>query len=398
MQRKVIYCSQNKLHICTFDTEAQELLQEDTVFSSTAVERFLRNSHEADTRDNWKSDKQDNDAMLRFVMQRLQVENPAYRYAFTGTATLPDDTSSFYYSISLGEMSGIYRQFFDPQEPERIIISDNQFQIEDIAFGNRKIYASVREKDDLEAHIAVIGLDKPDVTFLTDGDCLDSNPTLSNAQPNTLYYVTSGFGRTSDGELVGNGPKYISRLSLNTMEQEEILMADHTDYWKPREDAQGNLYYLKRPYSMEKPKENPLITIVKAPFRLIRAIGGALNYFTIRYSGKPLQSGGTNPAKSKQKSQQELFIEGNFVQAEKEYQRNLRAKETYPGIIPKSWELCCQKKNGETIRVLQGVCDYDLLPDGSIVYANGSHLLYHPVNGKDRLLVKTDLPSKLHIF
>lgn len=398
MQKKIIYCSQNKIHVCTFNTESQEILLEDSIFSSPAVERFLKNSHEADTRDNWKSDKQDNNAMLRLLMQQQQIENPAYHYAFTGTATLPEDSASFCYSVSLGEMSGIYRQFFDPQEPERIIISDNQFQIEDIVIGKQNIYASVREKDSLEAHIAVMDLDKPGITFLTDGDCLDFNPALSQTQPNTLYYVTSGFGRTADGTLVGKGPQYISRLSLNTMHQEEILADDHTDYWKPKEDAHGNLYYLKRPYHMGKPKENPFFTIIAAPFRLIRAIGGALNYFSIRYSGKPLQSDGSNPTKAKQKSQQELFIEGNFVQAEKEYQRNLRAKEKYPGFIPKSWELCCLKKNGETIRILQGVCDYALLPDGSIVYANGNHLLYHTADGKDRLLVKTDLPSKLHIF
>lgn len=397
MQNKVMYFSQNKLHICTFDTQAQDMLIQDTILSSPAVERFLRNSHEADTRDNWKTDKQDDNAMFRLLMHQQQIENPSYRYTFTGVAAGSED--SFYYSAIMGEMTGIYQQFLNSDKPECIVLSDNHYQIEDITIGNGRIYASVREKDSPEAHIAMIGLNRSGITFLTDGDCIDSHPVLSPLQPNMLYYVTSGFGRLPDGELVGKGPQYISCLSLDTMEQEEILCNDEMDYWNPQVDTQGNLYYLQRPYSMKRPGENPFISIVKAPFRLLGAIGGALNYFTIRYSGKSLQSGGKpSDIKIKQKKPEDLLIEGNFVQAEKEYQKNLRAKEKYPGLIPKNWELCCRKKNGEITRILQGVSDYTLLPDSTILYANGNHLLYHGADGKDRLLVKTDLPNKLHVI
>ena len=93
-----------------------------------------------------------------------------------------------------------------------------------------------------------------------------------------------------------------------------------------------------RPY--KQPSSGPTAKdMLLGPVRLLQALGGFLNLFSMRYGGKPLHSGGAAPAQAKEKSERELFIEGNLIQAERNLKENQRRGEANPGIVSGAWRL-----------------------------------------------------------
>ena len=110
---------------------------------------------------------------------------------------------------------------------------------------------------------------------------------------------------------------------------------------KPQDDADGNIYYIRRKYVPTKQKSNLAMDILMFPVRIIKAIGGFLSVFSMAFGGEPLRTGGKNPAKSKTADEREAFIEGNLIKAEKQL-----SGDADDGIIPSDWELVKRDKNG----------------------------------------------------
>ncbi|MEG0483158.1 MAG: hypothetical protein RR569_08630, partial [Acinetobacter sp.] len=135
--------------------------------------------------------------------------------------------------------------------------------------------------------------------------------------------------------------------------------------------------------------------IVFAPFKIIRAIVGWLDFFTQRYTGESLKTtSGHNPAKTQQKSEEELFVEGNLIKAQQNLERNKKAGEKYPGMIPNSWELIKMTPSGDMTTLKKGVMSFALKND-SIFFSNGQYLVEITPDQNEKLLVEAKLISKI---
>ena len=167
---------------------------------------------------------------------------------------------------------------------------------------------------------------------------------------------------------------------------------------KPQVDQQGNLYCIQRPYSSGYHKESPFLVlknVVLAPVKIIKAVIGWLDFFTQKYTGESLKTtSGANPAKTKQKSEEELFIEGNLIKAKQSLENNQKNGEKYPGFIPRSWQLIKIKPTGEKEVIKQGVMSF-CIGNNIVIYSNGKHLIQLDENKNETLLCEDKLISKI---
>ena len=138
------------------------------------------------------------------------------------------------------------------------------------------------------------------------------------------------------------------------------------------------------------------LKILYAPFKIIRAVIGWLDFFTQRYTGESLKStSGANPAKARQKSEEELFVEGNLIKAQKALQQNQSAGEKFAGVIPRNWELIQYSADGEQKVLKRGVLGYALNIEGSLYYSNGKYLIAMTADQTEQMLVEARLINKI---
>ena len=185
---------------------------------------------------------------------------------------------------------------------------------------------------------------------------------------------------------------------MGTGDLDVVISDPKFDFFKPKLDSSGNLYFIKRPYTHGDQRESPVTTlkdIVFAPFKIIRAIVGWLDFFTQRYTGESLKTtSGNNPAKSQQKSEEELFVEGNLIKAQQNLERNQKLGEKYPGTIPNSWELVKRSPSGNMTVLKKGVMSY-AIKDDQIFYSNGKYLVEILPDQSEKLLLEAKLISKI---
>jgi hypothetical protein len=118
------------------------------------------------------------------------------------------------------------------------------------------------------------------------------------------------------------------------------------------------------------------------PFRLIYAVVQYLNFFSAMYTGKKLTGGG---GQAREMDMKQMMIWGNLVRA----QRPAQVEDASIDLVPKSWQLYCQRPYGETKMLAGGVLAYDVNEDGRIVFTNGNAIfLLHPDGRKEQLLTE----------
>jgi hypothetical protein len=191
-------------------------------------------------------------------------------------------------------------------------------------------------------------------------------------------------------------------------EMEELFADDKFDFIRVKEDRDGNLYCIKRPYN-PRVRSNIIVDVILFPWRMIKAIFGFFNFIAVVFGGEGLRSN-QDPAnrrdgtKAKQKSERELYIDGNVVNAEQMYKRNKQRGEKFPGMIPHSWELTKITPDNKQICLKKGVLDYTLCENGDILYSNGHAIVRmfgndgNDNNTKEELVEKCRLANNITII
>lgn len=281
------------------------------------------------------------------------------------------------YSISIDNCSGIFsKNPEDDSDLEGHIIhkTDTMFYGVDYNSSAEKMVASI--SNGMFKHLALFRMGSAIFNLLTEGECMDENPVWSRTDPNIIFYDSCGVGKDKDGYFGGYSPKTICRLNTASGDVEEIISIDKHNCIAPREDQQGSLYFIKKPIKVS--PSGPKMTFMDVlfiPIKLLKAVFYWANMFTARYTGDTLTTVGPNPAKAKEKSSAEIFIEGNLINVEKTLKENQEAGEQYPGIAPRSWELMKKQPDGTVTCVKKGVLCFDITRDGQIVYSNGKHMV-----------------------
>lgn len=294
------------------------------------------------------------------------------------------DRGAVYYAMTVNESSGIYRKDPSDLSNEGIILSDQYVNFEE--------FSPIREEEKLlytvseagEKHIGLLDLKSGQSTLLTEGNTRDCAPFWDHGK---ILFSSCGLAEYSasmpekDAQSKQSifsplcGPAAICSLDPNSHEISQILGDNTHDYLHPAVDDQGRLLCIRRPYQAQGKSLSAggcITDVLLFLPRLLWSLVQFLSVFSTMFSGKSLT--GSADTKSVQKSQTELWIDGNRIQAEDEQKRNMRAGDKNPGIIPKNWELIRIEKNGSQTVLAKGVCAF--LADGTDIYlSNGSAIL-----------------------
>ncbi|MDQ9171826.1 hypothetical protein Q8A64_15540 [Oxalobacteraceae bacterium R-40] len=238
------------------------------------------------------------------------------------------------------------------------------------------------------ANIAVMDSEGNQLRELTGGDTYDSSPAWLPGNNDEILYQSTGIARTPEGHVLAHANATIQLLNLNTQSVAPIMDDPRYDFLQPRVCAQGNLYFIRRPY--EPPKYGPnnfIIDTLLFPFRLVRAIFHYLNFFSLVYSRKPLTSA-SGPALHA--DLKDIVLKGKRIDAEKALRKGM-AVNGVPSLVPASWQLIRRTRQGMESMLATNVVSYDITFDGQIIFSNGRGVFLLAADGKPRLLFKNDV-------
>jgi hypothetical protein len=235
------------------------------------------------------------------------------------------------------------------------------------------------------ANLATMRADGSDLTEITEGDSSDLAPYWVPGESQKLVFQSAGMGRGAQGHLMVRGPYLIQQLDLDSGEMSCLLEDPKFDLMAPRLDAQGRVYAIRRPYEKTHRSFSPfraVLDLVMLPLNVLHALFQWLNFFSVRYTGKPLTSAGGT--RGKEIDLKQMFILGNQVDAEKVSREP--QTDDMPAIVPQSWQLIRQQKGGAPQILAKGVLSYDLAENGDLIYSNGSAIYRLDLYGrKERL-------------
>jgi hypothetical protein len=342
------------------------------------VEKYKKSIESINRRNDWKNTGKG----AQFMGQYRQNEAFEAQAHISGISRYED---GFLYSINLDSVGGIYKKNTNKDDPyESHIVAKDKLEIREIDIKGNKCAASVGSSR--IRNLAVFELPSGNLTELTEGETCEDFPSFSKMSNNILF-SSSGFARFPNGKMV-KGPYAAMTFDLDTNEMKELISMENFDFIRVKDDNEGNIYCIKRPYGDEQ-KENVMLDVLLFPWRMVKAVFGIFNYLSIIFGGESLRSNKDPQAsgnmKMKQKSERELFIDGKVVNAEQMYKMNMQRGEKFPGLIPQSWELMKINKDGKKSLVKKGVLDYTICDDGSIIYSNGQTII-RLNNGEEELV------------
>lgn len=301
------------------------------------------------------------------------------------------------YGVNLEGVGSLYHRSLDPSDDvEGLVRASNEFVFGAFDVKDGKLAVSMGGGRFL--HIAVMDMNGRYDEY-TDGDTIEENPCWAVGK-NGIYFSAAGYARNQYGAIAATNPRTVAYLDLDKKSMSEIVSDEKYDYLHVRQDKNGDLYYIRQPYGGEKPQGGITFKdVVMFPYRLIKGLFGFLNFFTTIYGGESLKGGSVddmiNGSKSKQRSQKELIIEGNVINAEKLDKINEANGDKHGGIMPQSRVLIRRTADGSEETVKKGVLDYTLDNDGTVIVSNGRHLLRIDRDGNETHIAKAKLAANL---
>lgn len=378
----IAYIAQGKIHVKR-GSAAPVIL--DSKFGQTVRQRAI----DLEKRNAWKT-QGTGSQFMRGNLWGARANPEDMRIAVNGLTRRGDN---FIYSLETSEIGGVFRLSSDGSEEQRLLHTADYRVREIIADEKGERLACVFDHRGYST-IAVMRADGSDPSEATEGDSSDLAPSWVPGSPDRVLFQSAGIGRNAAGYALARGPFAIHELDLSAGEVRTLLEDPAADLMGPRQDAHGQLFYIKRPWKnpfAKTPWWRGILDFLLFPFRLLYALFQFLNFFTVRYTGKTLTT--TGGAQQREADLKQMMIWGNMVDA-REAARNQGNTDT-PDLVPKNWELVCRDHNGTTTTLARGVVSFDLCPNGSLVYSNGSAVFLRSPDGKSELLVKDGLISKV---
>lgn len=386
MQETILFLSEGSLHVWQDD----ELIRH----KSVVYEIYKQRVKEIKQKNDWKTSGTGAKFMGQGLAFDFEPDLSSQKPHINGISLCADGRVA--YSLNLEKTGGIYlKDLRNPDEKEFTVAVDTTISFHELDVNEEdNIIVSVAENH-FERHLALLHVNDSDYKLLTEGDSFDSNPKWSEKNRDTVYYDSCGIAYDDNGNFLAYGPKSIYRLDTKNKDLDEVLAEDRFDFYSPCEDQHGNLFYIKRPYKGNRPDPPSLTDFLTAPFKILGAIGGWLNFFTMRYSGQSLKTSGKNPALSPKKTPEEIFIDGNLLKAEKNLKQSIRMGEKNPGYVPSNWELIMRTPSGEEKILKKGVLSYCVIPGGKVLYSNGQYVVALEDGNREKIIAKVHLATKL---
>ncbi len=359
-------------------------------FVSEAKERAARSQRAH----GWKNADRDeprglipNEMLWRSRAATDEATVPRFRHVAPG----PDDDTLFYV-MELGRTVGLFEYHLAEDREVRILHSAD-FQCDGLHYDrqtDRLIIA--RTGQDGRTHLQELDREGNPKGLLTGGDCQDVAPTLSPGDPGAVHFQSSGLAlHPNSGHVVALSPARVSRLDRRNREVTTLLEHEGDDCIAPRMDPRGSIYYIRRPY--ERPYKasftDQMMDMLLFPWRLLKAVFGYLNFFSMIYGKEPLKTAGVPKGAGLDQDLGRLWLHGRLIEIAK-----VRRGSPQDGIVPGSWRLVRRQSDGTESVVAKQVASFDVATDGAVVYTNGFDI--HRFPSRDlKPLARADLVEKV---
>jgi hypothetical protein len=276
-----------------------------------------------------------------------------------------------YYCLETDEISGVF--VVDATGFEQRLFHTADFRVRSVAIhpDGSVIAVSVMHQN-MTANLAILNAEGSDFREISEGDSVDLAPRWAPGPGRKLVFQSAGLGRDASGRFTGLGPFAIQQLDLESGEIQTLAEEAESDLLGPQMSADGALYYIRRPWA-NKPKAVNPFTIVKDtlffPFRMLYAIFQYFNFFSMRYTGKPLST--SRGAAQRTPDLKQMMVWGNLIDVDRAARENRLGESDAPSLVPSSWQLVRQTAAGKQV-VAKGVLSFDIARDGAVLYSNGS--------------------------
>lgn len=374
MEPVVAYLANGKLFLKRAGASADPI---ESQFAQEMVEQAIR----ARERSEWKSQSQTGRLMSgRALWGDLDTEDPAARRIHISGITRGARDGTLLYALDTDRVGGLF--LYDLGEgSERRLFHNPNFRARHLSrHPARDLVAFSLHSDDGTANIALMELNGSGLQTVTEGDSLDESPAWVPGSDSKLVFQSAGLGRDPAGHIAGIGPYALQVLDIDRGDLETVVEDPKQDFLLPRMSEDGTLFYIRRPYQVV--RHTPILLVVRdallLPVRLVWAVFGFLNFFSLMFGGKPLTTAGG--PKREGPSPRHMLLWGKVIDAEKA-ERQARAGST-TALVPKDWELVRRDPKGQETVLAQGVISFDVCEDGSVVYTNGNGVYHRTADGR----------------
>lgn len=322
-------------------------------------------------------------------LSTLDDDGSALTRSVRFTSLAPIDANRWSYALRIDAMGGLF-EYDLSQKSERRLVHKQGMCIAHVSPPNhRGEHALSLLGMSGTAHLATCEMEGRRLREITEGDCVDECPAWAAPDSRTIVYQSAGIGRNSQGGFVGLSPYSIQTLDLVSGNHEILWEDESHDYLTPRLLPDGTLYCIRRPYEPVK-KESAFILVRDAiafPYRLARAVLGFLNVFSMIFTKKPLiTSGAPGSERNQGPDARWIFLHRRLVKVKN------AGSDASPDLVPSNWQLVRRSPSGEVSVIANSILSFDLSPDGTVYYTNGSVITQHSPSG-----VKTQVAKGKYI-
>ena len=258
----------------------------ESAFGESVRERALA-THK---RNEWKHQGRGGDFMARSLLWGGPGGDPEAILVSATNLTRGPKAGELYYAMNVDGRTAVCALRTE-DGLERRLIHGSERRIGDLAGspGREQVVCSVFHKD-MTASIALMSADATDITEVTEGESQDAGPSWVMGEGRRVVYHSAGVGRDAAGRPTGLGPSEIHVLDVDQAQIQTLASDRSSDLISPRMLADGTLYYIQKPWrhGYEGGFWRSLLDFVLSPVRLLFAVFQFLNFFTARYTGKPL--------------------------------------------------------------------------------------------------------------
>jgi hypothetical protein len=378
MVTTVAYLAGGTLHLKSGEEPARAV---ESRFGQTVVDRALQ----IDQRHSWKSQGRGAQFMGRGMLWGNEPGAREIRVAVTSLSR-GREPGEVLYALESRDMAGVFAVGGAAAEERRLFHGNDRRVRHLAADAARGLIACSVAHDNGNAALAVMSSDASDLTEVTEGDSVDQAPSWVPGAARQVVFQSAGIGRDRSGAFHSLGPFAVKRLDLDHGEVTTLLEDPRHDLLGPRVARDGSLLCIRRPY--KGPAGATFLAAMKDfllfPARLLHAVFQWLNFFTARYSGRPLTTAGG--PKREGADIRQMMVWGNLIDAEQAARDSAGRGADTPDLVPSSWQLIRRGADGRTETLASAVLSFDVGEDGSVVYTNGSGIYVLGADGARRRL------------
>ena len=380
MSLRIAYLAGGKIHVTAADGTK-------TTFSSKFGEQIRDRAVRANQRNDWKRTGR-GASFAGAMIAGAADDDPAQMRIAISQIARGREPDEILYVLETNEISGVFALDLKNGAETRLLHTSD-YRISALAVGSEGIACALRGKAGT-SNIAVMHLEGSEPQLITEGDSVDLCPVWDPCAPRELLFQSAGTARDAQGYTQGLGPAAIQRLRIESAQLDTVLQSTKHDYLAPRLSREGVLYAVRRPFRSATSGgawwRIPL-DILLVPWRLLQAIFGWLNFFSARYSGRTLMSGGPD---RNAPDVRWLTMMGNVVDASERARRERQARGD-DGYVPSDWELIALEADGAVSIKAKSVGSFDFAEDGSIVFTDGASVYQLGKNGERTRVLKDDM-------